>query len=90
MDKVYDNFNQAVLYIQNNPEEFNYNIPNILEIYDKKAIVPMINRNADGQRIVIIRHKIFDNCKVDLFGNTYFNGRAGNSNFRFDCSIRLL
>ncbi|XP_070496100.1 clavesin-1-like [Chironomus tepperi] len=63
MDKVYENINKCIIFQKNHQELFNFNITKLLEIYDKGVILPMKIRNADGQRIIIVRNKIFDDLK---------------------------
>ncbi|XP_070501608.1 alpha-tocopherol transfer protein-like [Chironomus tepperi] len=66
MDKVYENFNKTILFRLNHRELFNFNITKLLEIYDKGAVLLMTKRNEYGQRILIIRHKLFDELKIDI------------------------
>jgi hypothetical protein len=67
MDKVYDSFNRFIIIQQSLSKIMKFkNYEKLLEIYDKGPVLLLNNCDSDGRRIMILRHKVFEDLNVEL------------------------
>ncbi|KAL7011970.1 hypothetical protein ACKWTF_014537 [Chironomus riparius] len=67
MDKVFECFNNFVNFKRCVPQLYDFHsFKELLDIYNKGPILVMNDRDSDGRRIVLLRHKVLEDSKASF------------------------